>query len=188
MRNLSLELLEDMFQSETVFADMGMTVEDSPYHREANVLVHTRMVMDWYKASLPASVDDYLLGLFACALHDIAKPRCRVEKINEKRGTYYSYDRHDVVGAEMAEEMMVRCDVSEFDIYRISWMIRHHQIFWATKKRDIRNEMARVLVDHNFYLPFKYMMIADDMGRITDARSVDSKEYFRQFEMEQLIA
>lgn len=177
-------LMDEMLQAEPVFNDMLLTVEDSPYHREANVLTHTHMVMDWYKSNYPPSAPDYLLGLFACALHDIAKPCCRVKKVNEKRGTYYSYDKHDVIGAVMSEQMLVKWDVSEFDIYRISWMIQHHQIFWATKKPEIRNCMARTLVGRDFYTPFKYMMMADDFGRIPDVRDVDSKEYFRMFEIE----
>lgn len=174
-------------RAESVFHDMEQTRENSPYHREANVLVHTMMTCAWYSHHACIEDDWYSLGYLACLLHDVGKPCCRTQKHNEKRGTYYSYDRHDVVGARMAEEILVTAKVHDFDVYRIVWMIRNHQIFWSTKKSDLRSEMSKVLVDRDFYLAFKLFMQADDFGRISDSRSVDSIEFFRSFEIEQKI-
>jgi len=184
--SLDLHLIAKSLSKEPVFDLMWNTVEDSPYHREENVLVHTKMVCQWYRDNTvnPKYPEWYGLGYLACALHDVAKPTCRTLKENKQRGTYYSYDKHDVVGARMSEEILVRAGAHEFDIYRISWMIRHHQIFWSTKKRELREDMARILVERDFYLPFKYFMLADDFGRIADSRDLDSFEHFRLFEQE----
>lgn len=190
IQQLDSDFLIALVNAEPVFQDMLNTVEDSPYHREANVYEHTMMVCKWYSDYtsmyfIPATDPHAIhLGLFACLLHDIAKPCCRVRKESKKRGVYYSYDMHDVVGGHMSEEMLVRHDVSEFDIYRISWMVEHHQIFWSTKRRDIREKMALTLIKRDFYLPFKYFMFADNYGRITDGPKEDAFAIFKQFEEE----
>lgn len=187
MRALSYPLMMEIIGTESVFEDMKNTKEDSPYHREESVFVHTMMLIDWLSEEYPLHEKDYELARFACLMHDIAKPCCRTQKENDKRGIYYSYDRHDVIGSWMCEELLARHNVHEFDIYRISWMIHHHQIFWSTKQRDQREKMARILVERDFYLPFKYFMLADDYGRIADKRTVDSEDYFKKFEDEFLI-
>ena len=181
---LNLELYNKILGFEYAVCLMGKVCEDSPYHREPNVLFHTCMVCDWYKESTSEQEDWYWIGLFACLLHDIAKPVCRTRKENVKRGVYYSYDRHDVVGAEMAEQILAKHGVSEFDIYRISWMIAHHQIFWSTKDNDIKVRMAKFLSNHNCYKAFKFFMLADDFGRVCDERTMDSWKYFADFERE----
>lgn len=165
-------------------ARMRDICEDSPYHREPTVLFHTCMVVDCYDNFAANSQDWYWLGRFACLLHDVAKPVCRTRKENAKRGIYYSYDRHDVVGAEMAEQILSKHGVSEFDTYRISWMIAHHQIFWSTKDNSVKVRMAEFLRKHDCYLPFKYFMLADDFGRICDERTIESIAFFAAFERE----
>lgn len=180
--NLSRELFHKLLAEEPVFEDMRHTVEGNHYHREANVLVHTMMVCNWYVGHVDHTEDWYLLGLFTCLLHDVGKPICRVRKENALRGVYHSYDYHDVVGAKMATDILVRAGVSEFDIYRIAWMIDHHQIFWSVNKQDIKNTMANTLRSNHFYLPYKFFMLADSFGRIVDNHDRDYFKMFTDFE------
>jgi putative nucleotidyltransferase with HDIG domain len=163
---------------------MRNTSENSIYHREENVFIHTMMVCEWYHNHAPTRTDYYYLGLFAGLLHDIAKPICRTRKENEKRGVYYSYDRHDVVGAKMAEELLASYAVNEFEIMRISWMVGHHQIFWSTKDNGIKVRMAKFLREQDIFEPFKHFMLADDFGRICEDRTLDSVQHFDDFERE----
>lgn len=198
--NLSNELLFEMAGKEKVFEDMLNTCEARPYHREDNVLMHTSMVCDWYVmnyrrtksleecgASHESLDGDYFLGLFACLLHDVAKPECQTQKENDKRGVYYGYDKHDVIGADKAEEILARYDVSEFEIYRIKWMIQHHSTFWSTKNKVLRFDMASFMTKHDCYLPFKYFMLADTNGRVCDEglKRIDlDEQFFKDFELE----
>lgn len=181
---LSHNLLRKIINSEPVFDDMWNTVEDSPYHREQNVLVHTQMVISWYTENVSPKEDWGYLGLFACLMHDIAKPCCRTRKENKERGVYYGYDKHDIVGAKMAEEILVKYDVHPFDIYRICWMVEHHQIFWGTKKKDQRLQMYKTLLQRDFLQPFKYFMLADTYGRITDDEKPNGEKFFEDFQAE----
>src|ERR1019366_3261961 len=172
---MSLETIAgDILYAEPVFNLMRATVENGPFHREANVLTHTMMVCDWYESNVSVDNDWRGLGLMACLLHDIGKPACLIKKYIPERGEYLSFVGHDYASKLMAEEMLVRYGASEFDIYRICWMIEHHQVIWSAKA-PARREMARVLKSRDFYEPFKMFMIADDMGRICDSRNIDCR-------------
>lgn len=181
---LDCSTFHDIVQTEAVFRAMRNTVEDGPFHREPNVFVHTMMVVAEYKSMVDTSSDWYDLGLFACLLHDIAKPVCKVRKTRPERGDYWAFDKHDIVGADLAVEILCKYPVSEFDIYRIAWMISNHQIFWSAKNKDKRAEMARALRSQDLYLPFKFFMLADERGRICDERNRDCREHFKTFEAE----
>ena len=178
---LDLDLF-NLVQQEDVFEIMQRVKEDSPYHREDNVLVHTHMVCTWYINNMDTERSDFFLGLFACLFHDVAKPCCRVRKENKERGVYFGYDRHDMVGAEMTEAILVKYNVSEFDIYIIKWMIEHHQIFWGTKSQLIRRRMVKALIGGDFYVAYKYFMLADNYGRLTDKPPEDGWQAFAEFE------
>lgn len=175
--------------TEPVFRDMRACVENSPYHREANVFEHTMMVCEHFNEHYSELDDDYFIGLFACLFHDLGKPVCRTRKENEKRGVYYSYDGHDGVSATIAGEIMARYNFNDFDIMRICWMIRHHQIFWCVKDNDtkvrIANDIRNPGLGINFHC-FRTFMLADDFGRICDERDIDSYEHFATFEKQYL--
>lgn len=174
---------------EPVFNVMKTVKEDSPYHREASVFEHTLMVCSEFSHHFSDLDDDYFVGLFACLFHDIGKPACRVRKENVTRGVYHSFDGHDLVSADMANEIMVRHDFNEFDIARITWMIRHHQTFWCLKDNDKKVAIADVFRNAGVGIDFecfKAFMIADDFGRICDERTQDSHAHFDEFEKQYL--
>lgn len=178
-----------ILDSEPVFQDMKNCCENSPFHREESVFVHTMMVCNEFDKRYSAFNDDYFVGLFACLFHDLGKPACRTPKFNEDRGHYFSYGGHDDVSATMAEEIMVRYGFNEFDIARVSWMIRNHQIFWSVKDNNRKVGIANDLRNPGLGLSFncyKAFMLADDAGRIQDNRDKNCEEIFNTFEREYL--
>lgn len=184
VRPLSFDLASEILNREPVFTKMKQITENSPYHREASVFVHTQMVCAEYERRADPQQDWFWLGYFACLFHDVAKPICRIKKENAERGVYYSYDKHDGVGASMTADILSVYPIHTFDIYRICWMIEYHQLFWSCKQHEQRHHMARILRTRDFYAPFKQFMISDDFGRIADHRTIDSQTYFADFERE----
>ena len=176
-------LFRDILETETVFEEMLALKEDSPYHREENVKTHTLMVCEQYRGRVSPDEEWFWLGLFACLLHDVSKPECKAAKKNQELGLW-SFHGHDIRGAARATDMLVRKGVSAFDIYRISWMIEHHTVFWSVKDAEKKLEMARFLVRQDCFLPFRFFMISDDQGRICDERKLDSEDHFDRFESE----
>ena len=92
------------------FRSMECTVENSPWHREDNVLVHTDMVVDEYVTRANADHANgawshlTYLGAIACAFHDVGKPVARTAKFSEARGNYFSYPGHELAPARMFED------------------------------------------------------------------------------------
>ena len=170
---------------EPVFDEMKACKEDSPYHREESVFVHTMMTCDEFTRRYSELDDDFFVGLFACLFHDVGKPAMRTRKESPERGVYHVFSGPDLKSAEIAEEIMTRHGFNEFDIARICWMIRHHQTFWSVKDNDKKVEVANALRDPGIGLNihcFKAFMLADDFGRICDVRVQDTEVHFTEFE------
>ena len=86
------------FNTTPAWAQMMATVEASPWHREANVAVHTEMVLKEYVTNFAPhrSDDQNKIALLALLFHDTGKPAA--EETLEKKdgsGTYRRYAGHE---------------------------------------------------------------------------------------------
>ncbi len=162
--------------------EMAKVCEDSPWHRERNVAVHTNMVVAEYCSRIavengekPWRVND-LYGALACAFHDVGKPAARTEAYKPERGTYYRYGGHELISARLWENWAVRnwkflvdeFGVTEQAIHRIGWLIENH-LPWALKKAEKRRQLA-IGVHHTAHdiEVFFNIIKADTWGRISD--------------------
>lgn len=171
-----LSQFEALKRDNPLFHAMEQTVEDSPWHREKNVLVHTEMVVGEYITAadqLAAGQGkwdrDVYLGAIACAFHDVGKPVARTEKFSEARGKYYSYPGHELVSARLFEDYAAQRHpmFSADDIYRVCWMIEHHMP-WDIKDATKLANMAATLQATELYWVFPMVLRADQFGRISD--------------------
>ncbi len=164
------------FAFDPMMAAMLVTVENSPWHREANVAVHTGMVVAEYLKISPTdwTIDD-LCGGFACAFHDVGKPAARTEKQSEARGVYYSYPGHEQISARLWEDWAVTnwntlsdMGLQYHDIYRVGWMIEHHLPYKTEKliKRELLSKTVSVMVGTGTV--FGNVLLADQYGRVSD--------------------
>ncbi|MCX5725675.1 MAG: CCA tRNA nucleotidyltransferase [Candidatus Saganbacteria bacterium] len=73
----------------------------------------------------------------AALLHDIAKPRCKVE---------FTFYNHDTTGEKMAEEIMKRLRFSNADIDKVKNLVRNHMFNYTGEWSDaaVRRFMRRV--------------------------------------------
>jgi predicted kinase len=171
-----IELYNNVLVHTPLFKTMEQTIEASPWHREANVLVHTNMVVanyiglvkdEWYQ--------DDVLGAFACAFHDVGKPAAEEIKFSESRGTYRSYPGHELISARlwvdyaMANLGLLQTYFPEFndtDIFIITWMIEKHLPYELKDVKKLEYFYTSLLqfAEVTFY----NVLRADAYGRISD--------------------
>lgn len=171
--------LFDELQTHPLFIAMGQTIEASPWHREANVRVHTQMVVsEYFKAtdaiSLEWTHNDYL-GSVATMFHDVGKPASKVKKYREDRGHYFAFHGHEIVSSRLFETFA--CEnpgmFTAEEIFKICWMIEHHMP-WSIEVAEKRKWLA---------LTAKYIgvdvytraLLADQYGRIADDQEAKDK-------------
>lgn len=112
-----------------ILRSMKHTVENNPYHQEANVFVHTMMV-----TQLAHSMWRDPEITFSCLLHDIAKPYCYYE--------YGSGHGHDDIGVDMIEEWCSKFKVPSKYKQIAKLVCKHHQKIHTVLGRN-SNQMAR---------------------------------------------
>lgn len=176
-RDKFLQLFKTLTANNSLFIRMSEVSEDSPWHREANVLVHTEMVVNEYVSltDATASVEGRewawtdFLGAMAVAFHDVGKPSSRIAKHSPERGDYFAYHGHELVSARLFEDFAAGLPdmFSAEDIFKVCWMIEYHMP-WSTKGRDKLERMALTLREFNMYRTYVNVLLADQRGRISD--------------------
>lgn len=169
----------DAFVKTDLWIAMLNTREDSPWHREANVAEHTRMLIRFYMDNFAnkRSERQQMLTLVACLFHDVGKPPSQIIKFSEERGEYRAYHGHEQVSARMwVDFALSNPDVRDLlhltadDVSNIAFMIEHHVPF-ATKDPKKRKALKDTLINrvneggHRAWLDF---LLCDQHGRISD--------------------
>lgn len=151
---------------------MLRTVEGSPWHREANVAVHTDMVVAEYCRLVDLNGRDEwtrqdLIGGVACAFHDVGKPQAEVHKWSEERGNYRAYGGHELLSARMAEDFLLTHNLLEPEqVTAVVWIIEHHMP-WNIDDASKLKELATT-ADYYGFETYTTALLADQYGRIAD--------------------
>ena len=162
--------------------EMNATVEDSPWHREANVLVHSTMVVnEFLNAWQTGNLDDrqmFCAGI-AAMFHDFGKPDAEEERTTPERGTYRRYKGHEAVSGAVFREIAndpaqwaelfgdVPNDLTAKEKYTIALMVQHHLPY--SYKDEMLGEVLRTMDHFGGSLdPFFALLNADSRGRISD--------------------
>lgn len=163
---------------------MKQTVENSPYHREKNVAVHTDMVVNEYIKQTPETWSrEDLLGAIVATFHDVGKPKTQKREYSSKyKKVVNRYNNHEEYSANMwidfwsKDEMNIKSIVSDkIEAYNIAVMIAYHLPYnlGSQKIKMLRTHLYRF----NLGSVFGKILIADSRGRISDAtvepRNVD---------------
>lgn len=176
MRSKFIKWFFNDFRLDELYLDMDMTSEESPWHRERTVGVHTDMVVSQYIARTPlvwSKVD--LLGAFAAAFHDVGKPDAMQICYREDRGEYKRFAGHEQISARLWEDWAVRnwnilsgvFDFELMDIFRTGFIIEQH-LPYGLKHRDKVINLMLTLLMYNIDEPFINHLMADTLGRISD--------------------
>jgi hypothetical protein len=154
--------------------------EGTGWHREANVGVHTDMLLDWYRTNLMQHRSDAqrIYTMVACLFHDVAKPPSRIVKIGEDGQPKNGYHGHEPRSARMWVQYAVENaadteQILQFDIYdvrNVAYMIEHHVPF-AMKKVAKRTALKKGFYErmgepgHRAWLD---LLLSDQHGRLSD--------------------
>lgn len=181
------------FKSTPRWHSMVQTVEASPWHREANVAVHTEMVIEQYLTHFAPhrSDDQNKIALLALLFHDTGKPVA--EEVLEKKdgsGTYRRYAGHEQDSAISFTECwlsdpVLRSFVTLDEARKIRWIIEHHLPYGykdGKKRSDLRTAIEHVLREdvETFYDCLR----SDCWGRISDDHDVKKQnveDWIREF-------
>lgn len=172
-----------VFMQTPLWQAMKNTREDSPWHREENVAVHTEMLLSWYKDNLFNSRSDRqrMLTMVGCLMHDIGKPPAQIIKHSEERGEYRAYHGHEQLSARMwvdyaMSNLEMVTETLRFglvDIANVALMLEHHVPFGLKhkqKRKDLKTGIVGRLGDdgHRAWLD---MLLSDQHGRISDGQA-----------------
>lgn len=171
------------FRTTDLWKAMVNTRENSPWHREANVGVHTQMLIDWYMNNLEANRNDWqrTMTLVACLFHDVGKPPAEVVKHSEERGEYRAYAGHEQLSSRIwTDYAMQNLDkvqgtlrLSLSDVANVALMLEHHVPFGLKDKTKRKNLKTAFLtrggdVLHRAWLD---LLLSDQHGRISDGQA-----------------
>ena len=191
------------FQLDKLYTDMASMSEDSLWHRERTIAVHTDMVVSQYLTNgenwnnddirermLPWDYDERNAA-FVCAFHDVGKPISRTSKYKVERGHYFAFSGHELASARLWEDYAVRnwsmlrekFDMYPHDIYKIGWLIENHRPWGMTKEAKL-NELAHTVTTLSTRHRFSDILWADNKGRIGDnqaANELKTAEWINKF-------
>ena len=194
VKNQIRDFYLEKFHRTQMWVDMMNLQEDSPWHREQNVMVHTNMLLDEYYKRFYNNRSDWhrVSTLIACVFHDVGKPKSKVAKFKEGRGHYFAYHGHEAVSAKMWEkfwndnrdymESMLKID--ETHMRFIKSMIFHHLPF------DIKKQHKLDALFEEMYEPYGVyglqawidLCYCDQHGRISDNKDLARvNEFFHRF-------
>ena len=165
------------------WATMENTVENSPWHREANVAVHTLMTIDAYMDNFAAhrTQREQMFALLALLFHDFGKPEAEETKEKkEEPGVFYrTYAGHEPISGNVflsfmcdehgLREMFFEQGYGWEDVRKIKFMIEHHLPYGLknpTKREHLRQAIALTMgaEEESFW----DMLRSDSKGRISD--------------------
>jgi predicted kinase len=197
----ALQAVFTAFKATSIWASMMATVEDSPWHREANVAVHTEMIVREYLRNFASdrTEQEIKLALLSILFHDAGKPSAE-EVLDKKDGTgqYRRYAGHEQDSAVTFTECYLkmpelRALLTDREARAIRWTIEHHLPYGMTDKLKRRGLRAATraayqeagVTDRTFF----DVLRSDCWGRISDdhgtkkAAVEDWINTFRQIEV-----
>lgn len=159
------------------------TVEDSPWHREANVLVHTQMCISEYLKQISAmrSARQNAVALIALTCHDFGKPEAE-ETLERKdgTGTYRRYAGHESISAneftnflidnKQVTQDLLDAGITWDDLLCARLIIEHHLPFGLVKPQKriaLKTALASMLGDELLETFYDHL-VSDCAGRISD--------------------
>ncbi|KKM68313.1 hypothetical protein LCGC14_1462120 [marine sediment metagenome] len=148
-RSRFIEFYFNELHEHPIFQEMSNLSENSPWHGESNVGVHTDMVVAEFISRSPEhwkQVD--MVGAVAAAFHDFGKPESMEELYREDRGNYKRFAGHEKVSARIFENWatsnMAKMEFLGLEakhIHMVAWLCEYH-LPWAIKKPEKRRALA----------------------------------------------
>lgn len=169
------------FKTTEYWAVMQRTIENSPWHREANVAVHTEMSMHEYVGQFSSgrTEQEQKLALLILLFHDTGKPAAE-EVLDKKDGSgdkYRRYAGHEQDSAVTFTECyvtmpMLRELLTPMEARAVRWSIEHHLPY------GVKDKVKRLGLRNGTFLTYSEIGLSDEtffdclrsdgLGRISD--------------------
>jgi len=175
------------FKKTPQWALMAATRENSPWHREDSVAIHTEMVLEeFHKICFDSDFiteREYNITAVAILFHDAGKPAARKEKETEERGKYSVFSGHESVSSRLfedfycANESMFAGVLVREDVHKVMWIIENHLPYQVKKSEKF--QAIRDALEHNLdgmETAFFNHLLSDSRGRMPDADYVKAGE------------
>jgi predicted kinase len=166
------------FRSSPEYQEMERTVEDSPWHREANVAVHTEMVLEQYNQRFAPhrTEDENLVSRMALLFHDVGKPSAEEVVQREDGSVYRRYAGHEGPSANGFMDAYLRMGLREhirpLQARAIRWLIEHHLPYgYKDKQKRLGLKIGTISALDEVGLTiqtFYDVLRSDAAGRISD--------------------
>lgn len=169
------------FKQSEQWQTMLATVENSPWHREANVAVHTEMVMRQYRERfMPHRTQvEAVIALTALLFHDTGKPVAEevLEKKDGSGETYRRYAGHEQSSAVTFQECYLQMPelremLTPYQARAVRWIIEHHLPYGykdKVKRQGLAVATFAALAEAGVsYDTFFDCLRSDAAGRISD--------------------
>lgn len=165
-------------QESSFFKTLRFVKENSPWHREENVAIHTNMVVTEFLARNEIEKVNTLLPLLACVFHDFGKPTALINKHTEERGDYVAFPGHEGKSARLWEHYACKnwktlvdiFGLDPIDIYRVSWLIEQHLPYGLKNPEKLRRLKLTTKALYFDTRALTSVLKADAYGRISDDR------------------
>ncbi len=149
-RSRFIEFYFNELQAHPIFQYMNSLAEESPWHREDSIGIHTNMVVSEFISRSPDTWERVdMVGAMACAFHDFGKPKAMEVVYREDRGDYKRFPGHEKMSARIFEDWAVsNMDKMEYlglelkHVHMIAWLCEYH-LPWGIKKGYKREALAR---------------------------------------------
>lgn len=171
----TFERLYNTFKRSDMYTNMKNTVENSEWHQEKNVAVHTDMVVQNYIEMSPTWWDrDVFVGALACMFHDVGKPAAGKLEMNQPKDDSgrVRYAKHELISARMFEDYVLSnwdtfsSVLTPHDIYTVGWLIENH-LPYRIEKTHKRQDLKRTVDSLVGLKTFRRVLLADQLGRIS---------------------
>lgn len=164
-------------QHEPDIAKMKLCPQNSKWHAEGDVLVHTQMVLDEGFRLLPelSSPEERLILILACLLHDIGKPVVTDPMTLSAAG-------HENAGVILAGKILTRLQVPLFIKTVVLDLVRDHGVLSALVRSRARDASYRRLALRCSCKMLYYLEKADYLGREGETKQelLDFLERFKE--------
>lgn len=168
------------------------TEQDPFWHIEGHVEIHTQWVI---KRMLDIcereniTGEDRVVFIFAALLHDIGKPQTTEKSFSEKHNRIcVTSNKHDVIGAKMTEEIMLRIGIKPVLVERVVKLVKFHlahtSLFSIDSLKSQKSALLKLSKNLNPSTIGDVLLLieADTLGRgdITEERILKVQEEIKE--------
>lgn len=160
-----------MVEAVPELSHLAGTPQPERYHGEGDVAEHTKLAVE----ACGFDCDPDLL--WAALLHDVGKPL--VTKDDDDKITAHG---HHTVGAEIAEKILRRLQMTPERSARIVWAVQHHtfHLSWnLTAAEHATARHKRFVADPRFPLLLELLRV-DSVASVGNPRGMETYELYRR--------